>query len=800
MTGVFGQRVQRNEDPRLLRGQGCYVDDIDLPGVLHAAFYRSPVARARITSIDTSAAADMPGVVKIYTADNIGRYDRELPLLIPHPCLRPKTARPLARGDVYYVGQPVVMVVATDRYLAEDAASAVVVDFEVLNFTLDLDAALAPGAPLIHEDLGDNIAAELEMVEGDPDKAFAEADHITEIQVIVERSTCAPLECRAITATYDKYKGELLVYDTTQGSIPVRGGLASIFGIDEDKVRVIAPDVGGGFGQKMIHYYSDEILVPLAAMELGVPVKYTEDRTENFTGSNHERLQIHRIRLAATSDGVVTALDDDFLHDTGAFIPYGIAVAQVAASVIGGPYRIPNIRTHFKCVYTPTVTVTPYRGAGRPHACFARERALDQLALDLGLDRWEIRRRNLIGPDEFPYERPGLIFATGTPVSIDSGDYETALNLMAETIDLESFEERQAEARAEGRLLGLGLAYYAECTGPGPYEGAQIRIHPLTGKAHVRTGLTNQGQGHETVFAQITADVLGCAVEDVMVVEGDTGGFDWGVGTFASRAAVVSGSAIHNTALEVRQQMVDLSADLLECSPEDIVMEDGTAYVQGVPDRRISFAQIATMSNPLRYSHGEATDSATQFAETAKSDGPPLAEGGHPGIEATSFFSPVQDTWASGVHAAIVEIDPVTLNLTIHRYVVVHDCGMMINPTIVEGQITGGLAQGMGNAFYERVDYDEAGNFTNANFMEFLMPYATEIPPVEILHIETPSPRNPLGIKGVGEAGTIPVPQTIASAIDDALAHLGTTPIRHVPASPSMLHDKLVEAGHLNAS
>ncbi len=794
---MFGESIKRKEDPRLLRGEGSYVDDIDMPGALHAAFLRSPAARARITSIDTTVAAAMPGVVKIYTADDLGDLDMDLPLLIPHPSMRPKTQRPLARDDVFYVGQAIAMVVATDRYLAEDAAGAIDFELDNLAVELGLDAALAPDAPVVHEDLGDNLAADLVMNEGDPDGAFERADHIVEIEVTVDRSTAAPMECRAIAARFDRLTGDLLVYDTTQAPISIRGGLASILDLDEDRVRVIAPDVGGGFGQKVMQFYPDELLVPLAAIELDRPVKFTEDRTENFISSNHERTQIHRIKLAAMNDGEVIGLVDSLVHDTGAFIPYGIAVAQVAASVIGGPYRIPNIGTHLKCVYTPTVPVSPYRGAGRPHACFALERAMDQLALDLGLDRWEIRRRNLIAADEFPYHREGLIFATGTPVIMDSGEYHESLDKLEEAIDVAGFEAKRAEAMAEGKYLGLGLGFYVEVTGVGPYEGGQIRVHPITGKVYVNTGLTGQGQGHETVYAQIVSDVLSCSVDDVIVTEGDTGVFDWGVATFASRAAVVSGSAIHKSAKLVREQIIEAAANMLESSAEDIVLEDGKAFVNGVPDRPVGFAAIATASNPLRYSFSESSQVATQFAPASQHDGPPLAEGAHPGLEATDYFSPEQDTWASGVHAAIVEIDPVTLDINIDRYVLVHDCGRMINPAIVEGQISGGVASGMGGAFYERINYDDDGNLTNASFMEFLMPYATEVPHMEMHHLETPSPLNPLGMKGVGEAGTIPVAQVIASAIDDALSHLGTSPILHVPTSPSMIHEKLVEAGHL---
>ncbi len=627
-TAQFGERVQRLADAKLVRGEGNYIDDIPLDGALHVAFVRSPFARAKINSIDCEAAREMDGVAAVYTSDDIGRLDIEMPLLIPHPSLtQPRTQRPLARGDVFYVGQTVAMVVAVDRYTAEDAIRMVDVDYEPFDVELDLEAAIKNDAPRVHADVPNNVAAHFIQTSGDPDGAFARAEHFTKIRVQVDRSTAAPLECRAIAARWDAVTEELMVWDGTQAPISVRGGLASILGLDEDKVRVTAPDVGGGFGQKVLLFYPDELLVPYAAMQLGRPVKYIEDRNENFIGSAQERTQIHEIELAATKDGEILGLRDSFLHDTGAFIPYGIAIAQVASTSIAGPYRVPNIWVEFKAIYTPTVLVTPYRGCGRPQACFAIERALDKLADELGLDRFEVRRRNLIRDEEFPYRRDGLLFADGLPVEYDSGQYNRALEMVAEHIDLDAFAAEQKAALAEGRYLGLGLGYYVEGTGLGPYEGSHIRIHPITGKVYVNTGLSCQGQGHETVFAQIAADQLGVDASDVIVVEGDTGAFDWGVATFASRAAVVSGNAIHKTAIKVRAQVLEAAANMLEAAQEDIVLEDGKAFVNGVPEMAVTLAEIATASNPLRYAFNEAAKTSTQFAPASKHDGPALAEG-----------------------------------------------------------------------------------------------------------------------------------------------------------------------------
>jgi CO/xanthine dehydrogenase Mo-binding subunit len=568
-----------------------------------------------------------------------------------------------------------------------------------------------------------------------------------------------------------------------------------MFRLDEDKVRVIAPDVGGGFGQKVLLFYPDELLVPMAAMQFGRPVKYIEDRRENFIGSSQERTQIHTVELAARKTGEVIGLRDFFLHDTGAFIPYGIAVAQVASTSIAGPYRIPNIFVEFKAVYTPTVQVTPYRGCGRPQACFAIERAMDRLAEELGLDRFEIRRRNMIAESEFPYPREGLLFADGLKVTLDSGQYIKALEMAAMELGAVDFAAEQAKALTEGRYLGLGLACYVEGTGLGPYEGGHVKIHPITGKVYVNTGLSTQGQGHDTVFAQIVADQLGVKPEDVIVVEGDTKAFDWGVATFASRAAVVSGNAIHKTAIIVRDKTLQAAANMLDVDIEDVELRDSAAWVKG-SNRFVPLAAVATASNPLRYAFNEAAQAATQFAPASKHDGPPLGEGQAPGLEATDYYSPSQSTWAYGVHAAIVEVDPGLCTVKIRKYVCIHDCGNMINPMIVEGQVLGGIAQGIGGALYEHLDYQSDGNLANASLMDFLVPYATEIPNVTILHLETPSPLNPLGVKGVGEAGCIAVGAVIASGVEDALRPLGAAKFNHVPLSPSMISSALELVGH----
>lgn len=790
-----GSRVARNEDDRLIRGRGRFVDDLPLDGALHGAFVRSAYAHARIVAVDCSAANALPGVARIYTAQDLGELDRPMPLLIPHPCITaPRTQHLLARDEVFYVGQAIAFVVAEDRYIAEDAAALVEIIYEPLPVEVGLEKAMQPGAPLVHAGAENNVAAHLVQTSGDPSGAFAAADHVTQIRVEVSRSTAAPMECLATAARWDDITGDLTVWDGTQAPIGLRGALASLFGLDENRVRVIAPDVGGGFGPKIHFPYANEVLVPLASRDLRRPVKWIEDRAENFIHMTHERTQIHDIQLAATETGEITGLRDRFIHDTGAFIPYGIAVAQVASTSIAGPYRIPNIEVEFHCIYTPTVPVTPYRGCGRPQANFAIERAMDQLAFELGIDPLEIRRRNFIGPDEFPYTRENLIFADGLPVTLDSGNYSSSLDLLDEAIDLEQFRRLQSVAREEGRFLGFGMACYVEGTGLGPYEGARVKVHPITGKVYVNTGLSTQGQGHETVWAQVVADQLGVLPSDVIVVEGDTGVFDWGCATFASRAAVVSGNSVQKAALKARERVLEAAANMLEASPHDLDIKEGRVFVKGTPSRGATLAEVATLSNPLRYAFNEAAASATQFAPATKGSGPALGEGERPGIEVDDFYAPPHATWGSGVHGAIVEVDPASWSIRILKYVCVHDCGVMINPMIVEGQVIGGVAQGVGGALYEYLDYGDDGMLRNGSFMEFLMPYATEVPHVEICHQETPSPLNPLGVKGVGEAGTIPVGAVLASALDDALAPLGVSPCRQVPISPSAVFASVQEA------
>jgi carbon-monoxide dehydrogenase large subunit len=770
-TRWFGARVQRVEDDRLLRGRGRFTDDID-DGALESCLVRSPFAHARINSIDVSAARAVPGVVAVYTAADLPFGQTDLPILIPHPNLtHGRTQRCLASQIVRYAGEAVAFVVAESRYIAEDAADLVEVDYEPLPVVITPEAGAA-AVHLVHDDVPGNVAAELIQESGDVQSALASAPHYKRLHLRFERGAANPMEARAVWARWSQPEHRLTVYDSTQSPTSIRGGLAVLFGLPESDVDVIAPDVGGGFGPKIMLFYPDELLVPFAAMQLGRPVKWTEDRQEHFTAVNQERGQVHEVEVGFDRDGRVLALSDDFIHDGGAYTPYGIILPIITAAQVPGPYRVPNYRVRFRDVYTNATPTSPYRGAGRPHACFVMERTLDAIAAELGIDRVEVRRRNLLQPDAFPYE-VGVIWQDGNRVIYDSGNYPALLERALQMLG----------PRPAGDHIGMGLSPYVEGTGVGPYEGAHVQVL-VSGKVIAATGIPSQGQAHATVWAQIVADQLGVDIADVEVTSGDTRKLQWGVGTFASRAAVTAGNAMAVAAGIVAEKAKHVAANVLEADPADLELVDGRVRVKGSPERGVPLAAVAVLANPMRYAFGGGTEAATQFTTRPRA-GPPLLDGEQPGLEATGYFSPTGSTWASGCHAAYVRVDPKTFRLEVLKYVVVHDCGRVINPMVLEGQIEGGVAQGIGGAFYERLAYDADGQLRNASFMEFLMPYATEIPAIEIDHIETPSPLNPLGIKGAGEAGVIPVGAVLASAIEEALG----VPITEMPLSPLKLFE-----------
>jgi len=789
-TRMLGAPVLRTEDPRLLRGEGRYLDDLG-QGAYEVAIVRSPHAHARVLDIDVTGALDVDGVVAVYTYEDLPPRLRErLPVLIPHPALTAaRTQHVLAAGEVNHVGEAVAMVVARDRYLAEDAANRIHVAYEPLPAVVGHERA-ASGQLLVHDDIPGNLAATLTQEIGDAPGRIAAAPNRLTFRLDIDRSASTPMETRGVHARWDADDQRLRVHSSTQTPTSVRAVVASYLELPLAQVECVAPDIGGGFGVKIVHPWPEELLVPWAARLLGHEVKFTEDRREHFISANHERGQVQFIDVGFDDDGRILGLDVRLLHDHGAYIPYGLIVPIITSTQLLGPYRITDYRVRFDSLYTNTVPVSPYRGAGRPQGCFAMERTMDRIARHLGLDRTLVRERNLIRPDEMPYDF-GLTFQDGRPYAYDSGDFPASLAKLRELADWDGFPARRAAAEAAGRLLGIGMAAYVEGTGVGPYEGGHVQVE-TTGKVKVATGLSTQGQGHRTAFAQVVADALGVPFEDVEVVTGDTRRFAYAVGTFASRAAVMSGNAIHLAALKVREKALRIASEALEVDVEDLELVDGHVRVVGSPATSIPLGVLATMSNPLRYAFDESARIATQFASPGTTDRPPVAAGESPGLEGTDFYSPLRSTFANGMHAVEVEVDPETSDVRILRYSVVHDCGTLINPMIVEGQIMGGVAQGVGGALYEEMAYDEHGQLLNASFMDFLMPYASEVPAVAVDHLETPSPLNPLGIKGAGEAGVIPGSAALASAIEDAVG----VGIDAMPLSPSRLHALRVAADH----
>jgi carbon-monoxide dehydrogenase large subunit len=774
----LGKRILRNEDARLLTGRALFVDDVQLPGMLHVAFVRSNYAHGRLRSVDVSTARQRHGVLAVFTAADLGDYWRPGPLLVPPPPIpdlvfHQCTQVPLVRDKVRHVGEPIAMIVAESRYVAEDAMEDVLVDIEPLEAVVDLEAALDPAAPLIHEHLTSNVAAHVVQRKGEYERARAQADLVIRRRFLYDRGAAAAIENRAVVASWDARAEELTIWDTTQAPIPIRNGLAQMLHLLESQVTVIAPFVGGGFGPKIMMFYPEEVLVPWASKRLGVPLKWTEDRQENFLATTQERGQIHDAEIAFSREGRVLGVRDVFLHDSGAYDSYGLTIPINSQCTLLGPYDIADYESEFTAVFTNKTLVTPVRGAGRQHGVFVIERLLDIGARSLGIDRVEIRKRNLIGPDRFPHNH-GIMFQDSAPLVYDSGNYLPAVEEAARIVDYDRFvREEQPQLRKAGRHVGIGVTCYVEGTGIGPYEGARVTVEP-SGEVRVATGVGTQGQGHFTALAQVVAEVLGVDVEKVRVVTGDTRAFHWGTGTFASRGAVVAGTACHAAATAVREKILDLAARMLDVPKDRLVLSGGRVQVgdSGATGQAIELGALAVEANPLRGA---------------------VQPGSEPGLEATAYFGPDRGSTASGVHAMVVEVDPETSMVEIKRYIVVHDCGRLINPLIVEGQIQGGVAHGIGNAFYEQLVYDQQGQLLNASFMDYLLPTAADVPRVEMAHLETPSPFNPVGLKGVGEAGCIPTGALFAQAVEDALADYEIE-ICEIPLSPNKLHELIAKS------
>ena len=776
-TRFFGAPVKRNEDRKLLTGRALFIDDVELPGMLHAAFLRSQVAHARIKSIDVSEALKRPGVVAVYTAEDLGPYWKPGPLLVPPPPIpgsvfNTRTHVPLAKDTIRCAGEPIAIVVAESRYIAEDALDDIAVDLEILPAVVDLEQALEKGSTCVHADLGNNVAAHVRQTKGDYKRTAAKAHLTLKRRFRYEHGISSPIETRGVVAQWDERAEHMTVWDTTQAPVFVRNVLAGALGLGEGQVRVIAPFIGGGFGPKIMMLYPEEATLPWMAMRLNRPIKWIEDRFEHFVATTHERGQIHDAEIALDSDGRILGVKDVFLHDNGAYNPYGLTVPINSQCTLLGPYVIPAYDSTFTSVFTNLTIVTPYRGAGRQHGVFVIERLLDLAAHELGIDPAEIRRRNLIPTHAFPYKNE-IIYQDFAPLEYDSGNYEPVLDKALVAIGYDQFiREEQPKLRAQGRCVGISIACYVEGTGIGPYEGAKVQVR-ANGKVSVATGIGTQGQGHFTSFAQIVADQLGVAVTDVDIVTGDTDRFYWGAGTFASRGAVVAGNAVNEASLAVRKKALKLASDAFECSEEDLVLADGKVSIAGIPEKFIRLGELARRANPMRGA---------------------VKPGTEPGLESTQYFGPPSGSTANGVHAMIVELDPETFDLQIRKYVVVHDCGTVINPMILEGQIHGGVAQGIGNAFFEKLSFDEHGQLLNASLADYLLPTSLDVPRMVLDHTVTPSPLNPLGIKGAGEAGAIPVGPLFAQAIENAL-QLKESGIEllEIPLSPSRVFELIGE-------
>src|SRR5258706_830493 len=748
-----GARVLRSEDPRLLTGRGEFVDDIRLPGMLHAAFVRASLAHARVRAIDAKPALAMPGVHAVLTAADMPAVMRNvrMPVLVPIPFAKyPLTQFALALDEVCYVGEGLAIVVADTRYLAEDAAARVEVDYDPLPVASDCRDAVKDGAPLAHLSTPDNKAAGFKVGYGDVANAFSSAAHVFKEELWHHRGCGHSLEGRAILGHWDARTGHLTVWSSTQTPHLAKRSLAEMLERDPETIRVIAPDVGGGFGPKAI-FYTEEAVVAQAAIALGRPVKWTEDRREHFLATTQERDQYWSLEIALDTNAKLLGVRGSMLHDTGAYLPWGVVLPFIAATTVPGPYVLPAYELDVTVAYTNKVATTPVRGAGRPQAVFAMERLLDRAARELALDPAEIRRRNLIQKSQMPY-RVGLVFRDGKPVVYDSGDYPATLEKALALADYRDFPRRQKEALAQGRHIGIGIGSYVEGTGLGPFEGVSVRVLQ-NGKISVQSGAAPQGQGHVTMFQQIVADELGVALGEIIVTLGDTAAIAMGVGTFASRITANAGPSALIASQNVRAQILKLAARALEADEADLVLADGKAEVTTGNRRSIGFGELAKLAQGY--------------------PGFSFAPGDAPGLEHTAYFTPPQAVYCNGTHVAEVEVDIATGGVRILNYAVAHDSGTLINPLIVDGQIQGGVAHGIGNALFELMAYDANATPLTVTFADYLLPSATDVPAVAAVHLQTPSPLNPLGVKGTSEVGTSPAATAIVAAIENALSPFG---------------------------
>jgi carbon-monoxide dehydrogenase large subunit len=775
---VLRNRVLRLEDPPLLRGQAKFVDDIRFPDMLHAAFVRSPHGHARINRIDKSAALALPGVHAVLTLDDLLPHlaTHWIVVGLPSPAYKQDINRPaLAGPEVVHVGEPIAIVLAANRYIAEDAAALVEIDYDPLPAIGDPRAALAPGATLAHSASPHNLLAEFDMAYGEVDKAFATAPHTFRENLWQHRGGGHSIECRGDVAAYDPFTDTLTLWSSTQTPHAGRNVLAGMLGWEEDRVRVVTPEVGGGFGPKLI-FYPEDVTVAVAATILRRPVKWIEDRREHFVATTQERDQFWDVEIAVDENARVLGLRGSLVHDHGAYTARGVNLPYESAQTVTLAYDIPAYQMNVKLALTNKVPVTPVRGAGQPQGVFVMERMLDRVARELGLDRGEVRRRNLIPASKMPYTKP-LKARGGRMVVLDSGDYPQCQQDALDRIGWSDFPARQAAARAEGRYLGIGLANFVKGTGRGPFEPVTVRID-ASGRINVYSGAAAMGQSTKTMLAQVVAAELGDDLTNVRARPGDTGTIPMGLGGFNSRLAVMAGSSAHIAAVKVRDKALLIASKLLDVPVENLTIRGTQVEVKGQPDRNLPLGQLAR--------------------SVAGVPGFVLPEGVTPGLEATEHFVMDDMTYANGAAAAEVEVDVETGGVTITNFVIVHDCGRVINPMIVDGQIVGAAAHGIGNALYERMSFDENCQPTTTNFGEYLLVTAPEVPNIQVMHRESPTPLNPLGVKGVGECGVLPTTPAVISAVEDALVPFGVR-IAQAPIAPGEIV-ALIEEPRLKSS
>jgi aerobic carbon-monoxide dehydrogenase large subunit len=798
MSKYVGKSIKRTEDPRLIKGLAHYVDDVRLPDTLHVAFVRSIYAHARINAIDTSEAANTPGVVAVYTGKDIAEKVGPVPCAAALPDLKVPDYRVLATGKALFVGHPIAAVVATDRYVARDAAELISVDYEELPVVVDVEQA-AQGGALVHESFGDNIAYKLTSGEGDIEAALKSADKIVSQKMVHQRLAPIAMEPRGVLARYFPGEEELTVWSSTQIPHLLRTQLAIMIGIPENKLRVITPEVGGGFGSKL-NVYAEEALLGWISIQLGKPAKWIESRRENVQATIHGRAQVGTVEVGCKNDGTITGLRYNVVADLGAYHQLLTpAIPTLTGLMLSGAYKIPAIQMNVTGVFTNKMSTDAYRGAGRPEATYVVERVMDIVAAELKMDPVEVRRKNFPKANEFP-------FHTATGLEYDSGDYDLALDKALDLSGYQSLRAEQAKARGEGKLMGIGMSSYVEICALGPsqampaggWESATVRIEP-TGKVTVMTGASPHGQGQETSFAQIAADELGVDLNDVTVIHGDTAIVQYGIGTFGSRATAVGGTAVFIAIQKLKEKAGKIAAHMMQCEAANVSFEAGkysrpaaSAAAAGTSDPVVPVGEAPAGALPEPQTDGRTSLTIQEIALAAHiaKELPPDTE---PGLSATYFFEPKNFTFPFGTHICVVEIDKDTGEVKIVKYVAVDDCGKVINPMLVDGQVHGGIVQSIGQALYEEVVYDDQGQLVTGELMDYALPKASQLPWLETDRTETPSPVNPLGVKGVGEAGTIGATPAIVNAVVDALSPYG---VKHLdmPVRPEKVW-KILQAG-----